>query len=308
MESNIKKTRKGYRYQDMFALYTFLKLLQDEEKNNFKYFIDFPFLNNNKEGSLDILYILQSPSVTYYSFEVKTGRSFQNNFERIKKLLLNFYYYQKEEQQKVNHSFIMSEEINRITNIKSCWYKIQNKQRYFPEQSIWGNLKRISSNDLIDSFLNKVKLGNQFRKGNNKYKKFRRFAKMIKWEVKNDLKSLEIEIIGCLDNIIKTLKARSSEVVLPKDYLLKLLLAEIRISAGIGKKGDIFPKLKKIIINFCTGRKIVCKRNHTDTTFDEEKRKVTKLFEEKFEKTEEFLKEKEEIIIRQEGKEIKKTS
>jgi len=86
---SIRLSRRGYAYQDKYALLKFLESLCNGDLKEF--YVDYPF--GNKGNSLDILMITQ---IEEHAYEVKTGEEFKRDkHKELGRALRALYSYQK---------------------------------------------------------------------------------------------------------------------------------------------------------------------------------------------------------------------
>lgn len=280
----ITLSRRGYAYQDKYALLLLLKFLLNENLEAFH--VDYPF--GKKGYSLDILVIPKSPEIDLVH-EVKTGESFRKSWEEIGHAFEVFFDYQKENsKRKCCFHLIIS------PGLQAKLDRIWSHLRFIYEKGGKGSFsfgkKKVTGKMLAEDYRKKLKLQKLFPNS----KKFIEFIKSLKeFDVGNsyvrdgrspESSSLEDEILQKIGRVMSILGATNPELELPSRYLLAILLEDIR--RGVEEERDIYPLARESIIGFCARKCVIDEtpgRGRSNVLLPDKEKEISGKFTEKFE-------------------------
>jgi len=272
MASSIFSTRRGFLYQDRFAILTFLDHIQQKTIKSF--FTDFPLLG---QKSLDIRIITLDGREKM--FEVKTGENFakdkrKNASSEIKEAFANIREY-AQNKNNLQCNLVLSH--NLTGKIDEYIYHLKNIQNYssFQAESVKTSASWIkdklcladinSSRELFD-FLKTVNIiishSDILNNDNDQYP---------------DIDDL---IMCKISDLAGLCQATECLYELPSEILLYKLLHQCRSQAGTSN--DLMNPLIRIIIDFFSQRKVLT--NYTrnsgdfDSLKDQSKSEITNLF------------------------------
>lgn len=236
-KADIYYSRRGFIYQDKYVVYFYLKNLKYKIE---EFFADFPF---NEKISIDIRITYKEK--TEQLFEIKSGETFKNDFERIGKALKTLF--KCGIQNTTEKYFIVHPEFTE--KIAKCWEKIifLNTPRVVKTSEVKGalnwiidnlKLKALGDSDRIYNFLQniKIKLGYEDAKNNG-------------IDGNDDLARL---IISMLDECAKELKVTVPSFELPTELLMYELLHKVANYSGTGR--DLNLEFESSIIKFFSKR------------------------------------------------------
>ncbi len=247
----ITLSRRGYAYQDKYALLKLLKFLCNGRVKEFH--VDFPF--GNKGNSLDILIVLQKPEEKYV-YEIKTGEKFKRDkYKEVSEALISLYYYQTQKKCKVY--LIISPELR--SGIAMNWGDLQ----FIRDE---GERAKNNRGDTMLEVAKRCRKLFGFEKKAISLENFIRFVKSLKLEEGPSCeKDGEIDSYPDLEDLIdseirnlgKKLDILSSELEMPNLYIVLGLLEIVR--QGAEGKLRIVPSSIEALTNFFACRVLIAK-------------------------------------------------
>jgi len=271
---SITLSRRGYAYQDKYALLKLLKFLCNGRVKEF--YVDYPF--GNKGNSLDILIVLQKPEEKY-AYEIKTGEKFKRDkYKEVGEALISLYYYQIHKKCKVY--LIISPELRSGIAMN------------------WGDLQFIcdrgerAKNNRGDTMLEVAKCCRKlfgFEKKTISLENFIRFVKSLKLEEGpscekdsgiDNYPDIEDLIDSEIRNLGKKLDILSSELEMPNLYVILGLLEIVR--QGAEGRLKIVSSSMKALTDFFACKALITKHISyergisSDELLTQEKEKIIK--------------------------------
>lgn len=298
--SSIAASRRGWGYQDKYALLLLLKFLLDDNLKEF--FVDKTFdIKDNL--SLDVVIVIKKPSDIKFVYEIKTGKHFKGDYKEMGKALKTLFKYSKTNKNVELYLIISPEFSEKIERVWVDLRGIRDKPigGYFfdPEKK-----RRVSVKKMASYYIEKLKLKREFKEVEKFIEflhDFKEFKKGNSYKEEENSDSLEDEILGKINRLLKRIKSSDSETVLDSHYLMVRLLEDIR--TGAEEERDIFPLVKNSIIEFATSRCVTSEISKASKLFEEKKREIEKIFTKEFEENK--LSEDIDLLSKQEEQKFK---
>lgn len=246
MTSNIRKTRRGYAYQDKFALLLLLKRLTVQPID---LYLDYPY---EIQESIDIRVVLNSSQEEIY--EVKTGESYLSSPEEIYESLAKLFEYKSQADTDVQCNIIVEKYSNKFGDI-------QNDLKFIKQD---GNKERESDNktpvDVAEYMIENIKSnleGSEYKINDLSGESFRGFVKNANFEKEatdkldddtDRMSPLEDKIINRIDDIANQSSEYEYEKKLIRtEAIYREMLYVMRSNAGSEKdlSGDCLEALAK---------------------------------------------------------------
>ena len=268
INNQIKKSRRGYLYQDKYALYLFLT--EFIASNIVEFYVDHPY---NKVGnSLDIKIVHSLDKKIESIYEVKARDKVKLGDPKVVgEAVLSLYNYPNKDDWRTNKYLITEPEIE--SNMMNLWSKldyINTKNRTGGNSKKFDKMVRELRKELN---MNKDAGGGQIYKND-----FVKFVKQLKIKLGNsaifdELKFTEIDnvIIKKIDNIASQIaKCKVGSDLLHDETLYYVLMHEIAKGASDLKCGNLTDILIDTMAEFFT-RRILFKKSYTDSIISKNK-------------------------------------
>lgn len=272
--SSIFQTRRGFLYQDRYAVYAFLSHYINQDVKEI--YIDFPL---PRQKSIDIQLTDSKGCVRIY--EVKIGKSFKCDLHsEIAEILLNFYQYQHHNKTTITPCLVVNDALRQ--QILEYWQKITAIQEY---KTIRYNIERLKW------LMDKLKINHK------DMEPFFIFVKKLKLIVfDNDQKNndrdencdADSKIMDFIKDIGNTIGVKAGE----EDYPIKNILNELLIlcQQNAGTKTNLLNLMRQSLISYFVKRRFfdkhyTCKRHNIDNTLKHIRNDVNREFENNFDTT-----------------------
>ncbi len=266
MSSTIRSTRRGFLYQDRFAILTFLELIQAQKIKSI--YVDYPL---SGQKSLDVKIILLDGTENIY--EVKTGENFASDKRKkasseVRDAFLDIKSY-SDPSSNVNWNLILSKNLtgmidDYVYHLKTIQRSLTYQSSQTKESSRWMKnrlqIPGIHSAQDLYNFIKTIKIS---------------FCHSDSIDNINDPYPEIDDLILCkINDLANDLMASQLSFELPSELLLYKLLHRCRDNAGTGN--DLITILIETIADFFAQRKVLTKYERKSGNFDNLKKQSKK--------------------------------
>lgn len=238
MMSNIYSTRRGFLYQDRYALLCYFEHFLKNDVQEF--FIDYPLIGKR---SLDIRIINSESEEKVY--EIKSGQQFKEKRKEIIEAIINLHAY-SQEQPKSNLHLIISKEFSN--QISRYWDAINQLKRYQDLRT-----------DVAKQALKLLPILN-IKSENKRHSFYQSLMLDASFDDQKDGESDEHpnivdQLLSKIEDLIAVFGLKSCEYEWPKELLMHKLIYESAQYAGT--KTNLKIVFKKVIMDFLIKRKFM---------------------------------------------------